>query len=184
MAKKKKKKTGPWKILIAAALTIIAGIIIIVVLTGRQSTKPAGKAATTREISLFFTSDDGVYLTPEARSIRKGAESDEVRQSITELLSGSRKGLASAVPIGTRLRAVKVSEGTAVVDLSGELIRNHPGGSSGEILTVYAIVNTVTVNFPMIKSVQILVDGKVEKTIAGHIDIMLPLGTDRKIIKG
>ena len=60
---------------------------------------------------------------------------------------------------------------------------NHEGGSSGELQTIYSIVNTLALSFPEIKEVQILVAGNREETIAGHIDITTPLGPDRKIIK-
>ena len=51
----------------------------------------------------------------------------------------------------------------------------HAGGALDEILTVYAIVNALTVNLPAITRVQILVDGKEVDTLAGHVDLRHPL---------
>ena len=43
------------------------------------------------------------------------------------------------VPKGTKLRAFYVTErGDAFVDLSGDVVSAHPGGSLTELLTVYA----------------------------------------------
>src|SRR5436190_491727 len=50
-----------------------------------------------------------------------------------------------------------------------------PAGSLDEILTVYTIVNALTVNLPAITRVQILIDGKEVDTLAGHVDLRHPL---------
>ena len=82
----------------------------------------------------------------------------------------------SAFPAGTKLRALFVTpKGEAYVDFSPELQKNHPGGTTNEILTVYALVNTLTSSLPAITGVQILVDGKEIDTLAGHLDLRRPL---------
>ena len=82
----------------------------------------------------------------------------------------------SAVPPGTALRALYLtSGGEAFVDLSREIVTAHPGGSLDELLTVYAIVNALTMNLPAVTSVQVLVDGKEVDTLAGHVDLRRPL---------
>jgi hypothetical protein len=65
--------------------------------------------------------------------------------------------------------------GDAFVDLSGDIVARHPGGSLAEIFTVYSIVNALTVNLPAVTRVQILVDGKEIDTLAGHVDLRHPL---------
>jgi hypothetical protein len=69
------------------------------------------------------------------------------------------------------------------VDLSGEVRTKHPGGALDEILTVYTIVNALTVNLPAIQRVQILIDGKEADTLAGHVDLRYPLPKQLKWIK-
>ena len=84
--------------------------------------------------------------------------------------------LISAVPAGTTLRALYVtSNGAAYVDLSREVVNAHPGGSLDELLTIYSIVNALTMNLPAVTSVQVLVDGKETDTLAGHVDLRRPL---------
>ena len=71
---------------------------------------------------------------------------------------------------------LKVTQGgEAYVDLSRELMTAHPGGTLNELLTIYTIVNALTVNMPAVTSVQVLVDGKEVETLAGHIDLRQPL---------
>ena len=84
--------------------------------------------------------------------------------------------LLSAIPADTRLRDVFVTErGDAFVDLSSEVNAQHSGGALDELLTIYTIVDALTVNLPAITRVQILVDGKEVDTLAGHVDLRHPL---------
>jgi spore germination protein GerM len=69
------------------------------------------------------------------------------------------------------------------VNFNSALTKNHPGGSSAELMTVYSIVNTLTLNFPQIKRVQILIDGKPIETIAGHLSLREPLSPKPDLIK-
>ncbi|MBI2400690.1 MAG: GerMN domain-containing protein [Deltaproteobacteria bacterium] len=176
MAGKKGKKN--FSILVIAAVTLVAGIIVLAWLAGRPTEKQ------TRDINVFFSDEDGLYLKAEKRTIEKGELSTEAKEALEALVSGpSNAKLGKTLPTGTKLVALKIEGATAVVDLSPEVIKNHEGGSSGELQTIYSVVDTLSLNFPEIKDVQILVGGKKEETIAGHIDISQPLGPDKKIIK-
>jgi spore germination protein GerM len=80
------------------------------------------------------------------------------------------------VPPGTTLRALFVTaNGEAYIDFSREIAAAHPGGSLDELLTVYTIVNALTVNLPAVSAVQVLVNGKEVDTLAGHVDLRRPL---------
>ena len=84
--------------------------------------------------------------------------------------------MASAIPEGVTLKTVLLSEkGDAFVDFSAELSTKHTGGSLDELLTVYSIVNALTMNLPAVTSVQVLVDGKEVDTLVGHVDLRRPL---------
>ncbi len=63
-------------------------------------------------------------------------------------------------------------------------MENHSGGSSGEIHTIYSLVNTIALNFPRIKEVQLLIEGRRRKTLAGHVEIDYPLTPDKTMVKG
>jgi len=84
--------------------------------------------------------------------------------------------LVSAIPAGTAVRTLFISEGgEAFVDLSPEVMSHHSGGTNDEVLTVYTLVNALTDNLPAVTAVQLLVDGKEVDTLAGHIDLRTPL---------
>jgi spore germination protein GerM len=135
-------------------------------------------AAAARKITatLFYVSEDGMMLVGTQREVPFGATVPEQARAIVEAQIPSPAPLVSAIPAETKIREVFVTErGDAFVDLSGELSTRHSGGSLDEILTVYTIVNALTVNLPAITRVQILIDGKEVDTLAGHVDLRHPL---------
>jgi spore germination protein GerM len=136
-------------------------------------------AAAQRKITatLYYVGDDGLSLVPAQREVPFGEPVVEQARFIVEAqLAAVAQPLVSAVPAGTTLRALYISElGDAFVDLSGDVTSKHTGGSMDEILTVYTIVNALTVNLPAITRVQLLVDGKEVDTLAGHVDLRNPL---------
>ena len=139
-------------------------------------TATATAAARKITATLYYVSDDGMSLTAVQREVPYGATVAEQARAIVQAQLDAAPPLVSAVPPETKLRDVFVTErGDAFVDLSGELVSRHPGGSMDEIFTVYTIVNALTVNLPAITRVQILVDGKEVETLAGHVDLRHPL---------
>jgi len=138
-------------------------------------------AAAVRKIAatLYYVADDGMALTPVQRDVPFAASVPEQARAIVEAQLAPPAGtpaLISAIPPDVTLRDVYLTErGDAFVDLSGEVVSKHPGGSLDEIFTVYSIVNALTVNLPAITRVQILVDGKEVDTLAGHVDLRHPL---------
>jgi spore germination protein GerM len=155
-------------------------------LTSRLATKGAGTVApasvpTTpgRKIKarLFYVAEDGTGLTSVERDVPYGeAVIDQAREIVAAQLTPVVEPLVSAVPPGTTLRAVFITDsGDAYVDLSREVVTAHSGGTLNELLTVYTVVNVLTANLPAITSVQLLVDGKEVETLAGHVDLRRPL---------
>lgn len=144
-------------------------------------TGPPATAATAAQrkitTTLYYVAEDGMSLVPAQREVTFGEPVVEQARFIIEAqLAAVQAPLASAVPAGTRLKAIYVTEkGEAFVDLSPEITANHPGGALEELFTVYTIVNVLTVNLPAITHVQILVDGKEADTLAGHVDLRQPL---------
>ncbi|SMB92570.1 Sporulation and spore germination [Thermanaeromonas toyohensis ToBE] len=137
----------------------------------------------TRKVILYFSDPSGQKLVAEERVIPK--VEGIARATIEELIKGPAPGskLLPTIPKGTVLKDINIRpDGLARVDFSKELITNHSGGSLGESLTVYSIVNTLT-QFPTVKQVQILVEGKVVDTIAGHVDVSSAMTRNEAIIK-
>ena len=138
----------------------------------------AAPPAAVRKITatLYFVADDGMALVPVQREIPFASTVVDQARAIIEAQLAAAPPRVSAIPADTKLRDVFVTErGDAFVDLSGEVVARHPGGSLDEIFTVYTIVNALTVNLPAVTRVQILVDGKEVDTLAGHVDLRHPL---------
>jgi spore germination protein GerM len=135
--------------------------------------------------TLFYGSADGDALVPVHREVALADGTvPQAREILQAQLQAAPEPYVSVVPEGTTLRAFYTTDrGDAFVDLSPEVSTGHPGGSSTELLTVYAIVNAVTANLPTIRRVQILVDGREVDTMAGHVDLRRPLEQDFSMVR-
>jgi len=132
-------------------------------------------------IILYFSNSDG-YLVAEKRTVTK--VEGIARLALQELIKGPAPGsqLRPTIPQGTILRDIGIKNGLATVDFSKEIRLNHGGGSCGELLTVYSIINTLT-QFPAVQQVQILLDGQKEETLMGHIDLTRPMPRDESLVR-
>ena len=86
------------------------------------------------------------------------------------------------IPHGTRVLSFSITpEGTALANFSKEIVKNGQG-SYNEVMMTGAIVNTLT-EFPEVKQVQILVEGKKVITLGGHLDVEDPLKRDESLLQ-
>ncbi len=133
------------------------------------------------EVNLYFSDSQAMYLVPEKRNIPQTPSL--ARQVVDALIKGPENtDLYPTIPQGTQVSEVYIADDIVYVDLSEEIFINHSGGSSGELMTVYSIVNTLT-EIPPIVGVQILVEGNEMNSLVGHIDISMPLLRDKDWIK-
>lgn len=133
------------------------------------------------EVNLYFSDSQAMYLIPEKRKIPQIPSL--ARQAVNELIKGPENSdFYRTIPEGTQVNEVYIADDIVYIDLSEEIFKNHPGGSSGELMTVYSIVNTLT-EIPPIKGVQILVEGNEMESLVGHVDISMPLLRDEDWIK-
>lgn len=173
-----------------------AGLWLLFVASPRRREAPAVTATVapapvapteSRKIraTLYYVSSDGSRLVGIDREVAYGEGTVQQAQRILEeQLKPAPAPYASAVPSGTRLRAVFVTgRGDAFVDLSREIGTGHIGGSLMELFTVYSIVNALTSNLPAISGVQLLVEGQEVDTLAGHIDLRHPLHKNLKWVQ-
>ncbi len=134
---------------------------------------------------LYYVGPDGEHLIALEREVPLGRSPVEQGRRIVEAqIAPVAPPLVSAIPPGTALRAFFLTEdGRAVVDLSAEARARHPGGLTTELLTVYTIVDALTVNLPAITSVQLLVDGQPVESLAGHVDLRQPFRKDLAMVQ-
>ena len=182
--------------IIAGVALIVALIGVLAVLITRPPDEPAGAPAPgappaaaqavsrTIKARLFYVSADGLGLTSIERDVRFGDGAEQAREIVAAQIAPVAAPLVSAVPAGTRMRALFLTDrGDAYVDLSREAVTAHTGGTLDELLTVYTIVNALTVNMPAVRSVQILVEGKEVQTLAGHVDLRQPLAKNLGLVQ-
>ena len=188
------------RVVLIGAGTLAAVLIVALLFSWRRGRPPdspqpgsapmnpsTAVAAAERKITatLFFITEDGMALQPVQREVAFGDPiTEQARRIIEAQIAAAPAPLASAVPDGTKLRALFVTErGDAFVDLTQEITSKHTGGALDELFTVYSLVNALTVNLPAITRVQILIDGKEADTLAGHVDLRHPLTKSLKWIR-
>ncbi|TKJ33022.1 hypothetical protein CEE39_04425 [bacterium (candidate division B38) B3_B38] len=192
---------GKYIILLIVFLVIAGGLFIYFVFYPEKESPPQPKVspapsaelptpyidreANLMTVYLFFQSSEGNWLADEERRIYYTTSiTDQAKQVVVELIKGPSKSyLLATIPPSTILRELFLTrQGIAYVDFSRQFISDHWGGTTGEMLTIYSIVDTLTINFPSIQKVQILVEGKEIETLAGHLDLRKPLNKDLSLI--
>jgi spore germination protein GerM len=169
-------------------LLLVLGVGVVGFLVGRAFAPPVPVPqtttiqngtpvdTTTRLVRLFFAVPDADKLQEEDRTIPRAVSFvGEAKRTVEELINGPQGELNPTIPPGVKLRQLYIDgRGTAYVDFTRDLQAKHPGGSGGELLTIYSIVDTLTANFEEIERVKILVEGSEVLTLAGHIDTRHP----------
>ncbi len=124
-----------------------------------------------KTVHLYFADGQMHFLTAEQRELVCAPDDVSLGRCIlTALIEGPRREDGKIIPKGAELNAFYLTEeGTAYVDFNDALSRNHPGGVRSELLTIFAIVNSLALNLSRVNRVQILIDGREQETLAGHV---------------
>lgn len=169
-------------------VVVLAAALLIVALRDQTEELGAEDAAQrvasdgVQTVSLAFADRAAVKLVIERRDIVVPTDRARRAQEILrELVGGPREpGAVRTLPAGTEiLRVVFDDTGGVFVDFDRGLLIGHPGGSTGELLTIKSVVKTLALNFPDVESVRFLVEGEEIETIAGHIDASVPFPVDQ-----
>lgn len=149
-------------------------------LSSSANEKSGDKAAQTEVKQISFVvyraaADGSEKLLPEKITMADNGISLP-ENALNTLITTAPKSdkMDNVVPENTRVLSLKVDkDGTAYADFSKEIAKRGQG-SYNEFMLTGAIVNTLT-EFPEIKQVQILVEGKKVITLSGHMDVEDPL---------
>ncbi|TET09929.1 spore germination-like protein [Candidatus Aerophobetes bacterium] len=187
---RKKKRTRILIYILVGVVFFAAGVLVVPLLQekGYQIKEWITKPSPPQEmkiVKLYFSESAGERLVSEERKIIASPQIDqEAKLILKELIEGPKdSSLNPTLPSQTEIRAVYVKDDCFYVDFSSSLKEKHPGGSTGELLTIYSIVNTLLENFPSQSQVQILIQGEPAETLAGHIDIRNPLSKNFSVVK-
>lgn len=136
--------------------------------------KTVSAAKTQTEITVYFPDANAEKLIAAKRQITDS--SDKYAQAVNALIAGpanEAEGIG-IMPKGAKVLNVTVKDATATVDFSKEFQTNFTGGSTGEIMLVGSIVDTLT-EFPEIKSVRFTLEGQPLDILGGHLDLTEPV---------
>jgi hypothetical protein len=187
-----------------SAAAIIAGVVILALVMWLarsgpdepQATGIDGQAtelvetdpATTHlaAVAIYFP-DSGGLLSAEERQITPWASAETGAQRVLEtLIAGPEDGSLNApLPAEVSLGPIYLSAASVLyVDLVSTTLSAPPStGSQMELMSVYSLVNTLTLAIPEIKSVVLLWNGRQPLSFGGHVDTSLPLTTARDLIR-
>ena len=126
-------------------------------------------------VKIYFPDDSGMRLVEVEREILVDDSTDKYTAAVGALMEDpDEDNLTRIFPKNAAIRSVTVNGGLATVDFDGRILKNFVGGSTGEEFLIGSVVDTLT-NFPEVKRVKFLVDGKEIETLSGHMDLSTPL---------
>lgn len=136
---------------------------------------PTERVEQSMNVKVYYPDDSGMRLVEVEREILVDDKTDKYTAAVEALLDEPEDdNLTTIFPKNAAIRSVTIRDDLATVDFDGSITKNFVGGSTGEEFLVGSVVNTLT-NFPEIKRVQFLVDGKEIETLSGHMDLSTPL---------
>jgi hypothetical protein len=187
-SRKKKKKTK--FLLLFLLIGVVSGFLVFFFVSLFDFVYPPVSERETAarkekvEVVLYFSDANERFLVREKRYVVKEKDAaGQAKELVKALLEGSKAGLVSTLPRKTDLRNVTVAKDqTATVNFDRNLVTMHPGGSASEMATIYSLTNTLISNIPDIKRVKILIDGKEQESLKGHIDMRRPFVLNKGIL--
>ncbi len=137
-----------------------------------QTTAPAARPDEPFMATLFVPADGALGNVIVA--VKRHPELQLQAREVVAALFAADQGKRASVVNELRLRALYLDASwTVTVDLSAASPNQKEirASAEDELLAVYALVNTLTQNFPEVRQVRLLMDGRVTQTLAGHIDL-------------
>jgi len=158
----------------AATVAMLCALLAAGCDSGSSGDTATEATPTTATETRPVTSSVAVYLLRDGKvsPVRRTTESTPAvaRAALTELLEGPTAderadGLSTAIPSGTALRDISLSDGVATVDLDGTF--DDGGGSASMLGRVAQVVATLT-RFPTIERVAFRIDGAPVEAVGGE----------------
>jgi len=123
----------------------------------------------TVEVVLYFSNAEATGLIEEIRSIEVNPNMPLEKYVMEQLILGPAiEDAYPTIPSGTKIKNITTLDGVCYVDLNSDFVSKHSGGSAGELLTVFSIVNSLC-ELDNINKVQFLIEGEKQEEFKGHI---------------
>ena len=134
---------------------------------------------TSKEITLYFSDNQGMALCKELRTV-SSKEASDPEFVIKELFAGTKdETLISVIPSATKVNSCVIEDGVCVVDLSVDFIEIQ--GSTAQEMAMYSVVNTLC-GVEGVESVRFLIDGNTVP-VFGVFDFASELTPNMSIVK-
>ena len=186
------RRTG--LLLLAGVAAAVAIVFAANLLSDRQSQEIATLENASTNIAppsdavpmrLLFPGPEGKLHSEERQLLPVDTAENAIRQLLEALLEGpqseSLHQLFESEAVSVDVLLTQSSQ-IFVNLVSSELSSPPPMGTHQEILTVFALVNSIVLNFPEIRGIVLLWNGEQNSTFAGHIDTTQPLTVDTSLI--
>lgn len=137
----------------------------------------------TVEVIVYYGNNEGRLVAQKNKVDLESYTKDPCGIVLQELLKDPMdKDLIRPIPEGTKINSIKLEKQLVTIDFSKEFVDKHNGGSLGETITIYGIVNTLT-ELKDVQKVQFMVEGKILESYKGHYSFDKPFKRDQSIIK-
>ncbi|MEO6119093.1 MAG: GerMN domain-containing protein [Terriglobales bacterium] len=136
---------------------------------------PAPAAGPAERIRLMVAYDDDGMLVPKEANVALPVEPGDRAKEILRALLALYVARPSPHPLkpDADIKNVFFVNGVlCVVDMNAAFAEGHPSGILVEQFTLASIVETISANFPQVRSVKFLVEGQQRETLAGHADLL------------
>lgn len=132
----------------------------------------AEQKQTTKTISVFYSDNNLMELQKEEQEISFADDIEKYKKTIDALGNPKKPDTHVALWAGFHYHSIRVDKGTLTIDADSK--NQYNMGSSGEAMALDALKEALF-QFPEVKSITILVDGKKAESLMGHVDISEPL---------
>jgi hypothetical protein len=135
-----------------------------------------------KTLTLYYGNSNADGVVAEKREVEFDKDKQIERVVFEELQKKPKtQDLYATIPEGTKLLSVTTEGGICTLNLSKEFVDNSPGGSAGELMTLYSIINSLT-ELPGIDKVQFLIEGQKQEAYI-HAVFNEPFERNEEIIK-
>ena len=146
--------------------------IYLVIITIISLTPAKEANANKDKVFLYFVDRQIMKLIPVEHHISHGSTSKCAQQVVNELIAGRdyNDNIRRILPNNKNALKVKVEKGVATVNINTEYLSEIEDGRFIEELFVYQIVNSLS-SVNGINRVKFLIDGKIQKSLFGSLDM-------------
>lgn len=137
-----------------------------------------------RYVTLFYADAAATGLVSVIRQRPPCANDASCALDVVQaLMESPPEGLVALFPPQTQVTRLELAGDGAVIDLPQDSVNRLSGGVMNEVLLLTGLADTLAVNFPQIRRVSVLVDGKAVKTLKGHVDLRQPFIADFSLVR-